>query len=272
MLAPAVNSRDPHGRQQSGSQLCLYPAEFRRASASYSPRHRLHAGHVAGASTARSEARRCVRALRWRLHGGACHRRNSDFWGAVQFCAAHPEAWECRQMRQVRHGGPAPTEVTSLASAHDPRIRAAVIAAPAAIYNFSSGGLAQVTIPLQLWSAEDDKITPRNGILRFFAQPCPLHPSFAPSRGPIISPSSRLAARRWPTWRPCSATTRRALIVSPSIETSIAPWSPSSQRNSLGNLHFLDCRAGAAEALYRSLADPAHVDPQQAAVGDVRRG
>jgi predicted dienelactone hydrolase len=80
--------------------------------------------------------------------------------GAARFCAAHPEAWECQQIGQVRQDAAPAGEVPSGASAQDPRIRAAVIAAPAAIYNFSAGGLAKVTIPVQLWSADDDKITP----------------------------------------------------------------------------------------------------------------
>ena len=33
-----------------------------------------------------------------------------DFGGAVQFCAAHPEAWECQQMGQVRRETPTATE------------------------------------------------------------------------------------------------------------------------------------------------------------------
>jgi predicted dienelactone hydrolase len=100
------------------------------------------------------------------------------FGGAVQFCAAHPEAWECRQIGQVRHEGPPPTEVTSLASAPDLHIRAAVIAAPAAIYNFSSGGLALVTIPLQLWSADDDKITPPQWNTEVLRTALPIAPEF----------------------------------------------------------------------------------------------
>jgi predicted dienelactone hydrolase len=100
--------------------------------------------------------------------------------GAVNFCAAHPEAWECRQMGQVRREAPPATEVASLVfvSAHDLRIRAAVIAAPAAIYNFPSDGLAQVTIPLQLWSAEDDKITPPQWNTEVLRTALPIAPEF----------------------------------------------------------------------------------------------
>jgi predicted dienelactone hydrolase len=43
---------------------------------------------------------------------------------------------------------------------HDVRIRAAVIAAPALGFAFSSGGLNDVDIPMQLWRAEDDVLLP----------------------------------------------------------------------------------------------------------------
>ncbi len=40
------------------------------------------------------------------------------------------------------------------------RIRAAVIAAPAASYLFGAGGLDRVTIPVQLWRADNDSQAP----------------------------------------------------------------------------------------------------------------
>ena len=40
------------------------------------------------------------------------------FGRAVQFCAQHPEAWECRQMGQVQYDRPPSNNVTSFASAH----------------------------------------------------------------------------------------------------------------------------------------------------------
>jgi len=97
---------------------------------------------------------------------------------AAQFCAEHPEAWECRQIRQVQHDDSPSNDVTSFASAHDLRIRAAVIAAPAAVYNFTSNGLAQVSIPLQLWSASDDKITPPQWNTEVLRTMLPIAPEF----------------------------------------------------------------------------------------------
>jgi predicted dienelactone hydrolase len=100
------------------------------------------------------------------------------FGRAVQFCADHPEAWECQQMGRVRHDGPPRNNETSFASARDLRIRAAVIAAPAAVYNLTSNGLSEVTIPLQLWSAADDKITPPQWNTEVLRAMLPVAPEF----------------------------------------------------------------------------------------------
>ena len=50
---------------------------------------------------------------------------------------------------------------------HDKRIRAAVIAAPALGFTFTSESLKDVTAPVQLWRAADDTITPSP----FYAEP-----------------------------------------------------------------------------------------------------
>jgi predicted dienelactone hydrolase len=44
--------------------------------------------------------------------------------------------------------------------AHDARIKAAVVAAPALGFTFVHGGLAGVSVPVQLWRAEEDHILP----------------------------------------------------------------------------------------------------------------
>jgi len=43
---------------------------------------------------------------------------------------------------------------------HDPRIKAAVVAAPALGFTFGREGLKNITVPVQLWRAEDDHILP----------------------------------------------------------------------------------------------------------------
>ena len=83
----------------------------------------------------------------------------ADFALARQFCAEHPDAWICKQPRYVQSisatAGP-----TAIGPARDRRIKAAVVAAPAEVYEFPPGGLAGVTIPVQVWSAGQDTITP----------------------------------------------------------------------------------------------------------------
>lgn len=77
-------------------------------------------------------------------------------------CGAHPANDDCRL---VRAGDPGLME--SLATplpdsvwAHDARIRAVVVAAPALGFAFTPDGLRDVTAPVQLWRAADDRILP----------------------------------------------------------------------------------------------------------------
>lgn len=71
-------------------------------------------------------------------------------------CAAHPTYFDC-QLSKVFAGQPF---ATSAAGAYDPRIHAAVIAAPALGFTFAPNGLAKVKAPIQLWRAENDTILP----------------------------------------------------------------------------------------------------------------
>lgn len=74
-------------------------------------------------------------------------------------CAAHPVGFECNLIK----GTPAPpagsTPPRTFFTA-DPRIRAAVVAAPALGYTFGREGLARLAAPLQVWRAEDDSFLP----------------------------------------------------------------------------------------------------------------
>jgi predicted dienelactone hydrolase len=74
-------------------------------------------------------------------------------------CAAHPIGFDCLMIR----GTPAPSPSTLSPRTFftaDPRIKAAVIAAPALGYAFGREGLAHVKVPIQLWRAEDDSVLP----------------------------------------------------------------------------------------------------------------
>ena len=55
---------------------------------------------------------------------------------------------------------PAAPPVPPSAFVHDPRIAAAVIAAPAIGYAFTPEGLADVKVPIQLWRGDRDEILP----------------------------------------------------------------------------------------------------------------
>jgi len=76
----------------------------------------------------------------------------------ARHCAEHPHFYDCGVMRGVSGGAPPPAPAPV---AHDARIRAAVVAAPALGYTFAPRGLANVTIPVQLWRAEWDTVLPQ---------------------------------------------------------------------------------------------------------------
>ncbi|HZK88919.1 MAG TPA: hypothetical protein VFC56_02120 [Stellaceae bacterium] len=100
-------------------------------------------GHSAGATTA-------LIAL-----GG-----EPDLALAIKFCKDHPELWSCLQAKQAAGASAAWSGTASPHWPHDPRIKAAAIAAPAFGYAFTKEGLAAVTAPVQLWRAANDEITP----------------------------------------------------------------------------------------------------------------
>jgi predicted dienelactone hydrolase len=75
----------------------------------------------------------------------------------ARHCAVHPHFYDCQMSRQF----PAAPDAAPVAPAHhDPRIRAAVIAAPALGFAFAPSGLKDVTAPVQLWRAEWDTVLP----------------------------------------------------------------------------------------------------------------
>lgn len=71
-------------------------------------------------------------------------------------CAAHPAFYDCSLSRQFAASAPTAPERWR----RDPRIRAAVIVAPALGFTFTPDGLRRVKVPLQLWRAEKDTILP----------------------------------------------------------------------------------------------------------------
>lgn len=76
---------------------------------------------------------------------------------AAAFCKEHPEDWGCARVRTAAAGAPADAASDPVWT-HDPRIKAAVIAATALGRTFSRAGFAGVTVPVQLWQGENDEI------------------------------------------------------------------------------------------------------------------
>jgi predicted dienelactone hydrolase len=81
-----------------------------------------------------------------------------DFNLAALFCHDYPEDWGCQRAKEK--AGAAPDDQKPAEWHHDPRVTAAAIAAPALGHAFTKDGLAAVIEPIQLWRAENDRITP----------------------------------------------------------------------------------------------------------------
>ena len=141
-------------------------------------------GHSAGAATALT------------LIGG-----NPDLYLAVLFCRDHPDDWGCQQSKdQTDAASRKAVDWTSPPDwQHDPRIIAASIAAPALGYTFTKVGLETVTVPVQLWRAEDDKITPNRlfGDIVRDALPTPPKDHLVPKAGhfDFLAPCSDALAK-----------------------------------------------------------------------------
>jgi predicted dienelactone hydrolase len=73
------------------------------------------------------------------------------------YCGSHKQTYVCKLL--AVH--PAPAEpVQDQEWIADPRVKAAVVAAPAIGFTFTRAGLKNVRIPVQLWRAGDDHILP----------------------------------------------------------------------------------------------------------------
>jgi len=69
-------------------------------------------------------------------------------------CRSHPTHFDCRLMTLQ----PPPVDALAAPWVHDARIRAVVSAAPALGYAFRPESLGAITVPVQLWRAENDQI------------------------------------------------------------------------------------------------------------------
>ncbi|MDB5796543.1 MAG: putative lipoprotein signal peptide [Paucimonas sp.] len=81
----------------------------------------------------------------------------ANFSRVGPMCREYPGDFACQLLAKT---GQADTPPPDSGPAHDQRIKAAVVAAPALGFTFSPDGLKTVHIPVQLWRAEDDVILP----------------------------------------------------------------------------------------------------------------
>jgi predicted dienelactone hydrolase len=81
-----------------------------------------------------------------------------DLARVAPYCAGHAQAYVCKLL--AAHPVPPGAQVRDDEWIADPRIKAAVVAAPAIGFTFTRSGLKNVTIPVQLWRASGDTILP----------------------------------------------------------------------------------------------------------------
>lgn len=82
-----------------------------------------------------------------------------DFSTIRPMCREYPGDFGCQLLAKNGNTVDVPTAST-IASAADVRIKAAVVAAPALGFSFAPDGLKNVKVPVQLWRAEEDAILP----------------------------------------------------------------------------------------------------------------
>jgi predicted dienelactone hydrolase len=82
----------------------------------------------------------------------------ADFSRIAPMCREHPADFVCQMIAKA---GPASLPPPDPSPVQDHRISAAVVVAPALGFTFSSNGLKDIKIPVQLWRADDDVILPQ---------------------------------------------------------------------------------------------------------------
>ncbi|QIG81843.1 dienelactone hydrolase [Sphingosinithalassobacter tenebrarum] len=79
----------------------------------------------------------------------------ADFARLPGHCRQHPDFFDCSVI-----SGRSESAMPEWRVVPDPRIKALVVAAPALGFAFGPEGLAEVTMPVQLWRAEEDRVLP----------------------------------------------------------------------------------------------------------------
>jgi predicted dienelactone hydrolase len=138
-----------------------------------------------------------------------------DLAQIARHCTAQPE-FACALWKQL------PTvPVPETAWVHDPRIKAAVIAAPGYGFAFEPDGLRQVTAAVQLWNGVEDRNVPYQTneavVRRLLSTPPEYHAAPGAAHFSFVAPC-RHGCFPW------SARTRRGLTVRPFIAISTTRW------------------------------------------------
>jgi predicted dienelactone hydrolase len=81
-----------------------------------------------------------------------------DMTMVAAHCRALPNDWGCNYVKSYGLNPDELAKQTHIDWVRDPRIKAAVIAAPALGYTFAPNGLSQVKIPVAIWEAQHDTI------------------------------------------------------------------------------------------------------------------
>jgi predicted dienelactone hydrolase len=125
-----------------------------------------------------------------------------DMRTVAPHCAAHPDEWSCRMLREHKVNLSANSSMAAPNWVHDPRIVAAVIASPAVGYAFSAEALSAVTVPIQLWRGDSDEILPQPSYAQAVYDRLPVKPEYhvVPNAGhfAFLAPCSPALAARVP--------------------------------------------------------------------------
>ncbi|HEY0832709.1 MAG TPA: hypothetical protein VGE72_02270 [Azospirillum sp.] len=88
----------------------------------------------------------------------------ADLGRMAAFCRSWPDDWGCQRGAEKQAAGTPPMD--AVVQGRDARIRAAVLAAPALGTAFAPSGLAEVTLPVQLWRGARDQIVTDADLVR----------------------------------------------------------------------------------------------------------
>jgi predicted dienelactone hydrolase len=93
-------------------------------------------------------------------------------------CAAMPAEFTCNLIAHAKAQGASQPPLPKDAWVHDPRVKAAVVAAPALGFTFGRSGLAKVSIPIQLWRGSADTTLPQPFYAQAVADALPRRPDY----------------------------------------------------------------------------------------------